>query len=469
MTVCRDIHDGAGKAEFGRWFPALFIYAGCLQVALFLHDIFNPHLFLHADRAQDRMRAIRWLGSLLHGEITAEAFFSGQGTDMGMPGDYLIQGLLFLAGGSVLVIVVHLVLYFASVYAVFCIAKLTLNSSRLGLTAAFIYASLPFSISYPHMLWSEAIYNPALVLAYLYATRVALGSSSTADAARSASLVTVATLVRAVALPWAVVIALIFLLCRVRLRCILVFVFVVPTLLALWPVVNWSLTGQFSFGGRTSSRQHLQDALDRRISLLVQAAPETERAAAMTFETGDRSLSGTLGRYVGLCRQHTSVCVRGFLQDLLIYTTQSGVERLTVDLFELTGSQRRQIQEPMRGWRKELLEQGLWNGAKAYAERLGLVFLVSVFGALLFAGLWGFAAVGTAFALLDSALRPCQRVILLSMSLFLIYCFLPGSLVYFPQARYRSPAEFALCVLGVLGASKVRGFWSRERGRRVAG
>jgi hypothetical protein len=64
----------AGCEEKGNmaWKPnrtlfLILLYVGLIQVVMLIYDVRHPDIFLHADRAADRMRAIQDLVSFLQG------------------------------------------------------------------------------------------------------------------------------------------------------------------------------------------------------------------------------------------------------------------------------------------------------------------------------------------------------------------------------------------------------------------
>src|SRR6185312_4618584 len=97
----------------------LLLAFAAIHAAMFAYDLHHPERFLRADRADERLQSVQsFIGALQSGGDVASFFASH-----GVPGDWLPQALLYLAGGPLLVIAVQIALALASILCVWRIGK----------------------------------------------------------------------------------------------------------------------------------------------------------------------------------------------------------------------------------------------------------------------------------------------------------------------------------------------------------
>jgi hypothetical protein len=238
----------------------------------------------------------------------------------------------------------------------------------------------------------------------------------------------------------------------------------------MWPSFVWSQTGDFQIGGSSLLAHHLSTRLQKMIEILP---PEQRQAAVERYvparEAEDRAVSDLLSRYGSFSMTHPWLFIRTAAQDVFVFVTQSGIERFTIDYFELAGPDRAVIQNPDRGWRKKLATEGFMATASMFMRDHGHILIPSLMGAVAMLLLWGLVGLGaiSAFSGSPSYLGSKERIMVLSMALFPIYGFLPGQLFEYAQARYRSPAEFCLSVLAVIGWQALLTLVNRRQARSL--
>ena len=266
-----------------------------------------------------------------------------------------------------------------------------------------------------------------------------------------------ATLVRGWVLPLGLVFVAAYWLRLRAWRLVAMYVVIVGSIIAIWPTLRWATTGEFAMArSEVSSAGHIAYNLNERLRMMIQTLPDDVKAAAESrYVPADphTTVSSALSRFTGFAVTHPIPFIRGLNQDLFVYIAQSGIERVTVDYLELTGTARDEIQKRHEGWRLMLYERGILETIR-YFMGFGWVFALSIIGVIATLVFWIFAALGT-FAAVDIMPREVglpRALILLSLAGFACFAFLPGLLLLFPQVRYRSPAEFGLSILAVLGA-----------------
>jgi hypothetical protein len=448
-----------GKAKAFIKFPLdrnllfILLYTAFIQGLMFIYDTAHPNIFIHADRAADRMTAIEYLVSFFQGGTYLRQFLAYQGSAHG-PGEYLIQGVIFYFGGQYAVILFQILLFIGSIGALYHLALLVTHSRGMSVAAALINAHLPYGVVYPHMLWSEALFDPFVLISFYFVARSAIGHPDWPSISLAAVFLGLATLVRPHTMPWAIIVATVFWFCQVPARRIVGYITIFAIVLAIWPSLVWSQTGHFKMGNPS----HVFYSLSTRLKNMIDLLPTDQRQAAVerylpARESEDWALFDLLSRYVSFATTHPWPFIRTSAQEVFIFVSQSGIERFTIDYLELVGIDRTLIQNPEHGWRKKLSAEGFIATASMFMRDYGDILIPSLIGAVAMLFLWGLAGLGaiSTFSGRPAYLGSKERIMVLSMSLFPIYIFLPGQLFYYAQARYRSPAEFCLSVLAVIG------------------
>jgi hypothetical protein len=453
-----------------RGFFLLLLYVALLQGLLFAYDLNHPDVFLHADRALDRMHAINELQALLDGQSTFATFLSRQGTAMGVPGDYIVQGVLFHFGGQYSVILFQIALFLVSLVALYHLTFLLTNSVKIGFWVTLIFAHLPYGAMFPHMLWSEALFNPLILLSFCFVGRATLRPNGILNVVLAATFLALAALVRVVAIPWLVIVLVGFHLCRLPIRKLAIYVVVFAAIFSAWPLIAALSTGRAVMGGGDHSAiNHLAYSMRVRIDTMIESLPAAEREEAHRryADPGEFDrISGGLKMYADFAIRYPLIVTKAFFQDVAIFVAQSGIERFTIDFLELAGN-RESMQEDRHGWREQLMLNGPSAALLIFFQKDQFVIIISLLTALAMLPLWALAAVGIWHISSSASTRWLTfkaRVNLLSMPFFIAYAFAPNTLVYYPQARYRSPAEFCLCILAVIGWYAIRSRYSSASG-----
>jgi hypothetical protein len=411
----------------GAFAVVLFGFAA-LHVAMVAYDLGNPERFLNADRAVSRLQAIERFVAAWDSGAGLPALLAAQG----IPGDWLPQALLTLAGGSLAVILVQVLLALASIAWVREIGlRLGLPEGRAS-AAAILYGALPHTLVLPHQLSSEAIFVPLVVLSFALVLR---GASAARHGAAGLAM-GLAVLVRPITLAWPAIHALFAWRARPAARLAYLAMGLAP--LALWMGFIFTQTGQLSMG---PSKHDLGWNLHQRVQRMAAHLPPEQRFA-------DRERL-TVGDYVRFVASHPGPAAAHAARDMMALGVKSGVERVVFDYLDLF-PESRGLQDTQSGWRKTLEQKGVVQGFLHLAgEHTGLI-VVSAGGALLFLAFMALALVG-AWAFVRSG-----RWMLV---VFVVYVFATATAVDAAQSRHRAPAEFALCLLAVAG------FWALQRRR----
>lgn len=422
---------------------------GLLHVAMYGYDLRHADRFLNADRADERLAAIRGFIDLVHGGGDLRAYLATHG----IVGDWLPHALLYLAGGQYLVIAVQVLLVLTSLL---CVRELGV---RLGLgerranAAMLLYGLLPHTLVLPHTLSPEGFSVPLVVIGFALALR----GMDAASQARGGLALGLSILVRPVTMLWPFVHAALV-PASARARATYLLVALAP--LGVWMAFIYSATGQVSTG---PSSHDLAYNLNLRVQRIVETMPPGQRPA---LDPRRRTMS--VGEYLRFAWHHPRPTLAHDARDMMVLGLKSGIERVVLDYLELFPGQRKALQDSDAGWRAQVDTRG-WGPALLALYRTSpvLVTLTAV-SAALFALLVALAVLGAFGALRQTQPTELRRLRWVLVA-FVLYVVATAQVVDAVQSRHRAPAEFALCLLAVAGWSLLARIKERRDTRGKAG
>lgn len=432
-TATKQINGGAQLPGVARLsgFAAIAGGLGLLHAAMLVYDLAHPDRFLNADRAASRLQVIEGLAETWRGGGDVAAYVAGHG----IVGDWLPHALLYLGGGAALVIAVQVLLALASVvWAREIGARVGLDARHANL-AALAYGLLPHTLVFPHQLSTEALFVPLVVLSFVLLLRAA----SPAGHAQAGAAIGIATVVRPITMLWPVLQAC--LARHVAAKARLAYLAAALAPLLLWMTFVYVETGAFSMG---PSKHDLGHNLHQRVQRMAPGLPAAERFG----ERADPRIG--VADYLGFVAAHPALAAAHSARDLMALGVKSGVERIVLDYLDLYPDERRGLQDPNAGWRKNAERGGPLAALRAIAGEHPFLFIASAAGALLFVALMALAAVGAV------VLGRAGKFMLAG---YVLYVIVTAQAVDAAQSRHRAPAEFALCVLAAAGAA-----WLRKKG-----
>jgi hypothetical protein len=444
-------------------FRTVIVIALLVHIALGWLVMATPEIFLHADRASTRWRAIQNVVSVTSFD-ELKASLAAQGN----VGDYGFPALVYAAVGQMGLVVVQVLLSLASGFGVYRLGRLLRLPQSASSIAALVYLLLPHTLVLPHQLSTEAWSVPTFVLGlWLLAEGLAAPRNQGLLFALSALLAGVSALVRPVAMLWGLTVALVFLARRcpgnaLQYLCVSMF-----PLLA-WMMVNWQLTGESGLGesGHSLSRnlylrvEWMADSMRaplreeiRRKYLRYDEANTGVGSSASVFAdpTAENPRRLQPLDYARFALAYPGPFLRQSFKDISVFVGKSGIERLTIDVLEPERINRAQLQTPDEGWRRRLEKGGAWATVKYLWATVGpVVLLTSVVGSGLMVALTALAIFGAVQLLRSMNKRSgdgAAAILPLLVVLVPVYFVLFSQVTPGVQSRHRAPAEFALVLL----------------------
>jgi hypothetical protein len=153
----RSVGSAAGPlAGVNPYFLILAVFI-VVHALLLVHDLRAPTAFLSYDRTDARIEKIVML---LAAPDTLRTVIANSA-----PGDYIFQAVPYWLAGPIGVILFHLLLAALGTLYAYRLARSLLDGAPAAVAATLIYVVLPGSLWTPHVLASEAVANPMLVIA----------------------------------------------------------------------------------------------------------------------------------------------------------------------------------------------------------------------------------------------------------------------------------------------------------------
>ena len=419
-----------------------------LHGLMLVYDYLHPTVFMNADRALARWQAIQGLYQAWSGDRLAEFLASH-----GIVGDYLFQGLFMAWFGRYGLILLQVGLTLLAGFSVYRIGILLGMATAWSALAGGIYLLLPHTLIFPHQLAAEAIYSPLLTISLWLTIGALVRKDQNAlylgwSGWLGAVLVGIANLIRPVTLLWPLL-PVLLLFSMLRRHCALNYAW-----MAFFPLVVWASflglqTGHFGFGASDHDMPH---NLYQRTARVVETLPPSEQTEARAqFLPSGAQGTLTLGDYLKFGLRYPAPFLLHSVRDGMVFFAKSGIERIPIDYLMINPAARASLQDADSGWRKHLESKGI-GAALGYLWRTqGMVFVLSIGGAVMLLVMMGLALFG-ARQLLQRQAAPEQRAAIWLLLALPLYLFFTSQVVDAVQSRHRAPAEAALVLLAVAGA-----------------
>jgi 4-amino-4-deoxy-L-arabinose transferase-like glycosyltransferase len=437
-------------------------FAHCL---LFLHDLADGAGFFRADRAPQRLHAIR---NLL-GSSSDSASFLACLVKQGNIGDYGIHAFFYWLGGPLTVIAFQVILAVAAAVCVTYIAWRTFPSKNIAVAAGLLYGVLPQSLAFPHQLLSESIANPCIIFGIAGLLHSMRTPQRLSGACFSGLVMGIGAMVRPALILLPIVAAGLWMwLDRERRSRLKAAVFALSGLapLMLWSLFMFSQVGKFG-PGESNQDLGLNFSQSTAKVLLIEGVAPPDGSAP-----GWLPKRLTFGEYFHYMREYPKGFANLYFKNVLVMVADSGIGRLYVDLLGFGADERLRFQDPASGWRAQLTNHGALAMLKNGWRTAPGTIVIGVLGAVGFA-LVNIGMVSAYWLLLRRrsflggpgepvSQRWCAALLLATP----IYVLATSQVVAYAPSRLRSQGEFAVAILACVGWVSLWTAWRcRARGR----
>jgi hypothetical protein len=439
-----DARVSAQGAARPRLAVACIALAGLVHAGLFLWAVRFPAVIGRTDRSHDRLESALLLARAASWEELGAVLAA-----RGILGDYAWHGIVLRLAGEwrPAVVLFQLGLLALSAVALFRMAEALGAARRLCWAAVALYLLLPVDLMVPHVLGSEAVFNPLLLIATSQLVLYARRDAAVWRLAGAGFLLSLALLTRPLVLGWlpvALGVTTWIALRRVGRRGWLhatVLAFCLGAAPLAWMSFQEARTGSFGLG---ASRHDLGANIAARVQEVHLRAggypPPPEQA-------------GTLSAFATAARVHPAT----FAAEWALHTAKFLLLADNLDLFRYL-----RLFEPS-GRRAVLIHtEGLSGAIRSLLGELPWLTLWLFAGAAAFGVLWLLALWGARDALRTPDLVQ-RATLLLLLSAPVIYVAL--RVVESGESRKRSPLDFILALFAVLGWQSFRAWYPMRRGR----
>jgi hypothetical protein len=419
-----------------------------LHSVLFLYDLDHPASFLVGDRAVTRLIKIEAFSAALTNPPDVAAVLQ----TFGNPGDYAIHALLFSVAGQYGIILAQIALELFSLLFLYWLADRIFHSAWLSFVTVVSYLLLPGSIEFPHLLVTEALFNPLLIISIYYVVCYFQGERKSAkELVVAGLLLSIAVSIRIVALPLTVVVIVLILSKQgsigERIGHGIVYAAAALLLPAIIVLFYYSVAGTPSMGDSDHS-------LPRNLADRVQRVAEVGQID-LAADLGEARELG-IGEFIGFVAQHPKPYLKTVAGDVVNITANSGVNHLLgryLHFFELEKESTHYTEVRDQSGYLGLLRVMLTDSPLMLAVNLISVLAWAGFGLVVLYGGWLFVN--------TSALDIRIRILL---PVLVVYMVAVSQLVGSVSYRHRTPIEFVLALLFALGGSQL---WWWHAGRHL--
>lgn len=465
-TLFSFVRGDEPEEQSGRWLRFILVYVAALHGVMFVNDIVHSDPFLTGDRIRDRFEAVTGFARSIGNVEDLVTFL----TTHGIVGDYIFHALLYLVGGRFSVIIVQVALLIVAVGYLYKTCLLLTGSHGFSAATALVYVHLPHTLVFPHQLLTEALANPLLIISFYYVVSYLRRPPNYRALLIAAAILGIAVLIRPVLELWPLIIAVAIVLVR-RSRSDIAPV-LMYTAIGLAPLLAWmtfmaAITGEFSMGKSTHTLSANFGITTRQIMGLL---PQSERR-----EIEERYFDGKPpGRYVS-ASDYVSFAIGNpnlfapvIGRNFVVFGAVSGINRVTLDYFRIDVEARQSLRHSKDNWRGVWAREGTIDAVIYFYYKYPLLMVITLAGAAVFIpfmllSIYGAARViGGLFAHRGKLEERLAWLLILALPAYIL---MTAQAVSHGGSRLRSPAEFAIAVLAVLGAFALREHWLR-RGRR---
>lgn len=380
----------------------------------------------------------------------------------GSPGDYLLFAPAYALGGAAGVIAQSILLYMVGLYFLYHLAR-QFFSERIAQIASITYCLLPATIFHPHVLVSETICDPLLIIAtYLIARYVTADKPGLADLAIAMILVAVLALVRHVYLFLPIAIAALILFANWR-RChgqqrwlpsfltLTIGYAVVAAWMAFAALAPVERQQEIPSDGGLEANLYLR--IERMAAIGNFDIPKS--TAPETSNTGGETHTLSVPTYLSLLAKYPGAYLRTVASDSANIVLNPGVPMVAGRFFGLFDLHERSLDDLYR-WRKIRDEQGMLAVALELFRVTPLGFTMISAGLVLWGGLLLLSAFGF-LSLLRAASYPLAfRLLIPGLVLYILA--VSSIAAGYTRWDHRSPAEFLIAIafaLALVGTSKI--------------
>ncbi len=433
--------DTREKRFYSSAFYLILLFIIILHSFLLMFDFSNPSSFLAGDRASSRLNTINVFIHNVH-DYDSFIYLLSQN---GIIGDYFFHMIIYFLFGQYGVIIIQLLLAFVSYILLYKIAYTISQSQKTSCVTLFIYAILPTTMMTPHLLVSEALFNPLIVFAFYFLTIYFYSENMEFKVIIFSGLcMGVAIVIRPILMFFPIVVAIIIIFSRLFKRQVLktvtVFLFTSFSLIFLWSTFNYLYFNKFTIG---SSSHSMAYNLGGRIAKMekrfeqFRKLPENEQS--ITFATFLFSVMADPIAYA-----------KSLQSDYINFFGNSGINSFLTNYLKIVSGERGKDGSTL-GLKSILDETGIWHTFTYLYRNYRQLFFINITSLIFFVGFYALILFGG-----FRFIRNVQPSVVWLYLTFLLYITVLSQIVLTVRTGHRSPIEPFMSILMGLSFLKFR-------------
>ena len=409
--------------------------------ALLGYDYLHPEAFLMGDRSGTRMTLVKNFATAVLDNKEIIQTLSTQG----IIGDYFIHALAYMAGGRIGILVLQIAASVFSVCAVFLLALSLTESRKVAWISAIVYATLPHSLAFPHLLVTETFANSFLIFSVYALIKSANERDASPRHLEVAGIwIALSMLVRPIVIFLPLFVGLALAVSGAYSRKVIATHYLSA---AYIPLLAWMgfmaiTTDHFTTG---SSGSTLGYNLYLRVERMHMGAPDEMPAPAL-LDRSQKKISPT--EYVGYIIDDPGQYINLLKFDIANLLLNSGVNKLLgyyLGVYD-PGSERG------RHWRTIVDQRGFIQGLLGVLQGSSIFILSTIVFTLYWIVLLIGAVLGFRHYLVSDLTGKAEKLILILVPVYILATTL--IIVSGPRSGHRSSFEFILCLMFAIYISR---------------
>lgn len=409
-----------------------------IHLLLLVFDSFHANAWLVGDRADRRLGKIEAFVEAI-GKLPATVDLL---LTTGSPGDYVYHASIFALSGKYGVLLTQIFLGFVGMTFLYLLALSLLDDSRYAAIATATYIVFPSSLEYPHLLVTEAIVNPLIIVGFYLVTLYCISNSKSSWSLYvSGLLFSVAASVRLVFLPLIFIIAVLLLIVNGQQKRRKQHVFGFVALGLFFPLLVMTFYAvtldSFSYGPSDHSISRNLAGRVKRIAQIEQLYDEPL--------TQERDLGVVqFGRFVA---RHPETYLRTLATDVAYMSANVGMNHMASRYLELYDYSKEgpAIFDSAR-------DRGMVELAVTVLRTSPVMAIVNILSVVL----WGAILIVSVYGLI-----PMAKNEMMPIQIKLLFFLVPASIYAVSQLvdavspRHRTPLDFMIAILFSFGVAEL--------------
>jgi 4-amino-4-deoxy-L-arabinose transferase-like glycosyltransferase len=425
----------------------ILLYILIMHSILFIYDIKNETIFLNGDSGPERLNAIKgFIKAFETNDLQTLIEFIVTNNRIG---DYIFHTFFYYIGGKHFTLLMQVILAVISYFCLYKIFLEMLKKEALSLIGTVIYIFLPHSIIIPHLLMSESIFNPFIIISIYILLKIRNANKFGVSYSVFCGLLYGSScLIRPTPIPYIILlpIPIIFshLCARKKILYSSIIIIVSLSLVLSWVLLVKLYTGKLSYG---------QTAHGITINIIGKLNRyEGVYYGQPNFNYYNNEIS--IGLIYGIISKNKMNFLKSTISDLSSYYINSGINKLLLQYFNVfEGSKLKNGRGTSAlNWYKISDSQGLYQAILHLLKNAALFTIINI----IFSLLWLYILIRSIYESIKIIQNHTEANIIPKFFLipFFYYMMAVSMLAGSIRSCHRSPIEFLIIIFFISSFSR---------------